>query len=333
MAYYQDAKAAEAPDVQPDVPARPVGRMVNMAGAAVSLALILGIGVWGYKLIIRDVSGIPVVRAVEGPMRAQPKDPGGEPANHQGLAVNRVAAEGTAAPTADTLHLAPRPVDLAAEDTPMPQLEQTPQPDPQADSDAVASAEMGEVEPTGTPQTAALAAFRAGSIDALVAEVTRGATPISDEAGTAPDPEPALQDGDIASEPAVELAAGPGPARSIRPLLRPASLAAVPVSVRAQPAAARETVEVAADKVAAGTALAQIGALESEDAARREWDRLAARFEDYLGDKTRVIQEASSGGRSFYRLRAMGFADISEARRFCAVLVSEKTDCVPVTIK
>ena len=58
-----------------------------------SLALIVGIGVWGTKLIMRDVSGIPVVRAAEGPMRIQPENPGGLPADHQGLSVNDVAGQ------------------------------------------------------------------------------------------------------------------------------------------------------------------------------------------------------------------------------------------------
>ena len=40
--------------------------LTNFAGAAVSLALIAGVSVWGYKLVMRDVSGIPVVRAAEG---------------------------------------------------------------------------------------------------------------------------------------------------------------------------------------------------------------------------------------------------------------------------
>ena len=74
-----------------------LGTITNWAGAAVSLALIVGIGVWGYKMLARDVSGVPVVRAASGkPMRVQPEDPGGSPAMHQGLAVNRVAADGTA---------------------------------------------------------------------------------------------------------------------------------------------------------------------------------------------------------------------------------------------
>ena len=82
--------------------------LVNYAGAACSLTLMVGIGFWGYELIKRDVSGIPVVRAVEGDMRVAPDNPGGEVAAHTGLAVNAVAAEGEAAGFEDTLLLAPR---------------------------------------------------------------------------------------------------------------------------------------------------------------------------------------------------------------------------------
>ena len=48
--------------------------VVNLLGAVTSLALVVGVGVWGYKLVIRDVSGVPVIRAAEGPMRIQPED-------------------------------------------------------------------------------------------------------------------------------------------------------------------------------------------------------------------------------------------------------------------
>ena len=69
------------------------------------------------------------------------------------------------------------------------------------------------------------------------------------------------------------------------------------------------------------------------DIARAEWDQLSQRFADYMGGKARVIQEAESGGRTFYRLRAMGFDDINDARRFCSVLVAENADCIPVTTR
>ena len=55
-----------------------------------------------------------------------------------------------------------------------------------------------------------------------------------------------------------------------------------------------------------------------------------ARFGDYMVGKDRVIQEAETGGQPFYRLRAMGFTDLADARRFCAVLVADGTNCIPV---
>ena len=46
-----------------------------------------------------------------------------------------------------------------------------------------------------------------------------------------------------------------------------------------------------------------------------------------------MIQKAQSGGRTFYRLRAHGFEDLADARRFCALLVAEGPDCIPVVTK
>ena len=73
-----------------------VQRIVYMGGAVLSLGLILGFCIWGYKLALRDMAGIPVVRAMEGPMRVAPADPGGTVSEHQGLSVNAVAADGVA---------------------------------------------------------------------------------------------------------------------------------------------------------------------------------------------------------------------------------------------
>ena len=69
-----------------------VQRSVNLAGAVTSLALVIGLGFWGYQLAVRDVNGVPVIQAMDGPMRISPDDPGGEIADNQGLAVNTVVA-------------------------------------------------------------------------------------------------------------------------------------------------------------------------------------------------------------------------------------------------
>ncbi|MFC6583995.1 SPOR domain-containing protein [Sulfitobacter aestuariivivens] len=82
-----------------------------------------------------------------------------------------------------------------------------------------------------------------------------------------------------------------------------------------------------------GTRLAQLGAFDSEAVAREQWDQLNTRFGTYLAGKKRVVQKATSGGRVFYRLRAMGFEDIADARRFCSALVAENADCIPVVTR
>jgi hypothetical protein len=91
--------------------------------------------------------------------------------------------------------------------------------------------------------------------------------------------------------------------------------------------------EVDPETLPAGTRLVQIGAFDSPDAARSEWQRLDVRFGDYLDGKERVIQRATSGGRIFYRLRAHGFDDLSDARRFCAAFVARNVDCIPVVTR
>jgi hypothetical protein len=93
-------------------------RVTHVVGALMTVGVIVGVGIWGYKIAVRDVSGIPVVRALEGPLRSAPVNPGGTVVDHQGLAVNAIPAVGTVAPVAEELALAPRAVDLAEEDLP-----------------------------------------------------------------------------------------------------------------------------------------------------------------------------------------------------------------------
>ncbi len=44
------------------------------------------------------------------------------------------------------------------------------------------------------------------------------------------------------------------------------------------------------------------------------------------------IQKAESGGKVFYRLRAFGFDDLSDARQFCSA-VNDKVACIPVVTR
>lgn len=271
-----------------------VTNLMNYAGAAMSLALILGIGFWGYKLIVRDVSGIPVVRAIEGDMRVLPDNPGGAVAAHTGLAVNEVAASGEAGGPEDRLVLAPRTAGLAAED-----LEAQP----------VASA----------PESAPVAenAVPADEIAALAAQLS----------SLAPAPAPAPDDTSAAANPDIIPATVPGVAASMRPTVRPASF-----QVPATTTAPSNEVAVTTASFPAGTNLVQLGAFQSPTLAAQEWERLQSRFGQLIADRAHFIEVSNQSGGTWYRLRASGFDDRAEARRLCAALQAEGANCIAVVV-
>ena len=310
-----------SPNTTSKTPSNPLKNMTNMAGAAVSLALIAGVSIWGYKLVMRDVSGIPVVRAAEGDMRIRPSEPGGQLAQNTGLAVNEVAAVGEASGPVDRLVLAPRPMDLSDEDLPMTAKTVAPvqQPEP--------------LNVSASFETSPRDVLAIDNVDDLVNQLTAGvdaidADPVEPEPASiaaAEVPAPAA----TASEPSVT---GPGPSQSRRPQLRPKSAPAVVVPVAAI-AEAQGTQDLDAATIPTGTRLVQLGAFDSPEIAREQWDKMQGRFGDYLKGKDRIVQTAESGGRTFYRLRAHGFTDLSDARRFCSALVAEGADCIPVVTR
>jgi len=277
----------------------------NWLGALMSVALIAGLAVWGYQLAMRDVTGVPVVRALEGPMRVAPEDPGGLRTAHQGLAVNSVAADGATEAPAERLVLAPAPLDLAEDDLPRPQL-----------AEVVAGSRL----PVARPEQS--------KIEALADALSQGVEPLSAE--VAP-PAAILPE---ALGPKIIPASIAGVARSPFPRPRPAGdMTATAVANAVALASAGPATEVDPGNIAVGTRLVQFGAFDTPDAARAEWVKLDGQFSDFLRDKKRVVQEAVSGGKTFYRLRAMGFDDINDARRFCSALLAERQACIPVVVR
>lgn len=289
-------------------PGHPLEKATYLVGAALSLGLVVGMVVWGVNMMTRDLSGVPVIQASKGPMRIQPEDPGGQQARNQGLSVNDVAAVGTAAAPADRLVLAPEPLDLTFEEVP------------------AGTAPGAVVRTTPAAPAKSVKDMSEAEILALAESLAEGAEPLE-----------TLQPASLAveaedAEPVAALATD-GLARSLRPLARPAALRQVASAEPGVAAAATGSQDVDPESIPVGTRLAQLGAYKSEAIAREEWARLEARFGDYLDGKNRVIQKATSGGRTFYRLRAMGFDDLAEARRFCSALVAERAECIPVVTR
>lgn len=304
-----------------DAPAAPkqagFSRIMNFVGAGSSVVLVLGLAVWGYQLTVRDVTDVPVIRALEGPARVQPADPGGQLAQHTGLAVNSVQSEGEAEGPTGQVILAPEPIDLTQEDA------------------IVAPPNEVEVEAEGVVGEAVgtLVSLQDGTqtdaTQALVDRLAAGATPLENTTPAQEEVELNLARPILDPKiPGVNRSPVPGrkPQVDLAALQTQAAVAAAVSAVGAGPA----TAEVDPASIASGTRLVQLGAFDDAATARSEWDKIAARFNDYIDGKSRVIQEATSGGRKFYRLRAVGFDDLNASRRFCAVLVAGNAACIPV---
>jgi len=233
------------------------GRIGRGVAALVSLALVVGLGMWVWRIGTQDVTQVPVILAQNGPMRVQPEDPGGTQAPHQGLEVNDVVAGGDTPLIRDEVTLAPAPMDPG---------------EPEVETD----------------------------------------TPEEQE-------EPATED--------VAAAAGSrlSPATSLNPRARPDDLSTV--LTEAPPA---QPVEIEDNAIPQGAHMIQLGAFDSEQVALLQWAGLIDAQPDLLEGKQRYIEQTTSGGRTLFRLRAVGYGSATETRAACAALAARGLQCIPV---
>lgn len=294
----QDAAfwADDGPDTQAPHGPAPWAHWLNKAGAFVSLALLLGGAYWAYDIMRRDLSGVPVIHADASPMRRAPENPGGEEADHQGLAVNSVTAFGSAAPVAEALVLAPRPVELAPEDGPGLGAA------PTEVAGTITPPEEAPRPAAANPPATGTLLIEAALTQALSEDPSALAVPV------------------LEADPALS---------TLRPRARPLALNAAPPTETAPPPAA-ENLELAAESLPAGAWLVQLGAFDDDASARREWADLQSRFTAPFTGKSRVLEPAEIAGRAFVRLRVAGFAAKGEALAFCAPLLAESRTCIPV---
>ncbi len=313
-------------------------RLTHYLGALISVGLIVILAVWGYKLVVRDVSGVPVIRAIEGEARTAPDNPGGELTHRMGLAVNSVAA-GAESAAVDRVAIAPQAATLDGQDVAMGELGATAQ-EPSHLVELPLAEETARViaRPDSEPDPAVAAVASAVISDAPVADAPVNEA-VTDLAGN--------ETRDMAITTALAEAAAAPPAgaiaQSVRPAPRPRRVAAAqvvasdaapgPAAAESRPAAAPDTSAPtpAPAQVASGAPLVQIGAFDSDALARGEWNRVSGKLGGLFAGKGMVIQEHKSNGRTFWRLRASGFASRDDARRFCVALIAEGVDCIPAS--
>ena len=275
-------------------------------GAVLSLSLLAGAIGWSYKLVVRDINQIPIVRAQLGPLRVAPDNPGGLTAANQGLSVTQLAVNEKPL-LSDEINLAPA-AEILNEETSASLLREVDKLN-QIDE----TYEIKEINAENTisldGSSGAMKGETASKTESLVAQV-------------------AFSQKKVEIENAVSLALSitsefDPSLTSLRPKTRPRS-----VQQNRELIVSKEPMS----KLPIGSAIVQLGAFDSKSLAESEWRRFEKLLGSILAPKQMIIQNAESGGKIFYRLRASGFNDISDARQFCTA-ISDKVACIPVVTR
>ena len=279
-------------------------------GAALSLFLLAGAIGWSYQLIVRDVNQIPIVRAQLGPLRVAPDNPGGLTAANQGLSVTQLAVNEKPL-LSNEIYLAPAAEILNEENLALKVKEEY-------ESNKVDGAfEIKEVNAENSMNLEALPDQK--EVDSR-----------SNDVGVLS--KAAFSQKKIEIENAVSLALSitnePDKSLSwLRPKIRPVGFYRNG-NITENQIVSNEPIP----KLPIGSAVVQLGAFDSKSLAESEWQRFEKILGSILIPKKMVVQKAESGGKIFYRLRASGFSDISDARQFCTA-ISDKVACIPVVTR
>ena len=279
-------------------------------GAALSLLLLAGAISWSYKLIVRDINQIPIVRAQGGPLRVAPTDPGGLTAANQGLSVTQLAVNEQPL-LSDEIYLAPAAEMLSKEN-----LE--------------TKIEEGYVHNNNDKKL---------EIKEVSAENNINLKAWSDQVqiNTGSENEVVLSEA-VFSQKKLDIQNAVSMALSItdntdvfrvslRPQIRPISLNQDGSKNFGQAASSGQI-----SQLTVGSAVVQVGAFDNKALAESEWKRLENLLGSILITKQMIIQKAESGGKIFYRLRASGFDNIADARQFCTA-IDDKVACIPVVTR
>ena len=279
-------------------------------GAALSVFLMVGAIGWSYQLIIRDINQIPIVRAQLGPLRVAPEDPGGLTAANQGLSVTQLAVNEKPL-MSNEIHLAPAAQILNAENLGLEVTNGV-----QSNTD-VGTLEIKEVNAENSINLKALSnKIEADKVSKETASLSKVAF--------------SQKRIEIENAVSIALSITDDPAASLT-LMRP----------KIRPVILQKDNKITGDQIVTnepffeltkGSAVVQLGAFDSRNLAKSEWQRFEKLLGSILIAKKMIVQEAESGGKIFYRLRAAGFDDISDARQFCTA-ISDKVACIPVVTR
>jgi hypothetical protein len=265
---------------------------------------VLGVGViaGGISALAPQRSGVPVIEASSKPVRERP------PMTAAGAQMVEAASE-----------IDGKPVISAAPETPaLAALRSTQNPP----APPAAAPTLREVPPAALVGLAAVPASASAAVPAL-ASAAVPQVPLPRPGPSIAVPASLSPTATVVSPPAVSA-----PVLSAPAVNAPAAPVAVP---RNPPAAVPAAQALRPAPATAGIAQIQLAAVGTEDAAMAEWQRLAKKLPDLLGNRRPVISRTERDGKTYWRLRTSGFTDVAQANAFCGQLKSRGANCALAT--
>jgi Flp pilus assembly protein TadD len=112
------------------------------------------------------------------------------------------------------------------------------------------------------------------------------------------------------------------------PVAKPPASPAPAIAAISAPASHPAALQASSVHVShSGIAAVQLGALNSQDAAQSQWNKIYAAAPVLFHGKSPDIQQAMVKGQTYYRLRVDGFANNLDAARFCGEVSSAGYSC------
>jgi cell division septation protein DedD len=289
------------------------GRSAFMVASALLGAIALGGALaFAYKQSGGGISSdTPMVTADNRPVKEAPDSPGGKEFPHKNKLIYDRLTNGD---TPESERLVPRQEDVAVPALP-PASATAGLPGAVATTDMTTQSVDGGEE--GGPRKVKTMVVRPdGSVEApAVAEAADAAAGAVAGAADAAAAQAAQAAGQTANMMPVPIPDGP-----------------VPMAAPAAPAAAPQQVAAAAPAAAAAAAapskyVVQVGAHKSQTEALAIYADIQQKNPKLLGNYPPLVQKASVGGGTMYRLRVGPIADKSEAYKLCGELKTQGTDC------
>ena len=324
----------------------PATKRLALFAGVIGTALLGLVAVWAFTG--HHHGGVPVIEADSRPVKSKPANPGGMQVDGANDSILSGESDGkaTVAPGPET----PAPQALkAAEQAAAPQPPAVAATQPAAEQSA-APPQTAEARPLPplrphSPSRSAAASLAPSSSEGGAAvRLIPGAKSPGPLASSNPKPpgrqpvrlmaalaHPALiaqatttpsGDQPIQSEP---LAPAPGSTAAPPAATSPAPAAAPPAAQ--QPAAPPAAAQTAPPPAHGKRALVQFAAVDSGEAALREWQRLSRAYPELFGGHTPNITKTEHGGHTYWRVRTGGFTDKAQAAAFCQKLKAKGGTC------